>query len=388
VVVAGLGGAGARNHRLSDVDESGGAGTEHGEADSVATSMATVSGHDVSLHRMRAFVVNGPGEARVEEVPRPVPAAGEAVVDVERAGVCGTDAEFFSGEMAYLRSGVAAYPIRIGHEWSGVVSRVGSAGDEHWIGRRVTGDTMLGCGHCARCGSGRQHLCADRYEIGIRGGWAGALAEQLLVPVRALQALPDEVDATLGALVEPGGNALRAVRAARLASGERLLVLGPGTIGLLAAQIAAAQGVEVHLVGVTAGSLAFAKSLGFPYSWTVESLPAVRFDAVIDASNAATSPAFAVDVVEPGRRIVYIGLSGEASQVDSRNLVLKELTAVGILSASGGLAGTISLYASGAVDPRPLVAATIGLDDAAPVLTGERRPEWGDGPKVHIDPRR
>jgi threonine dehydrogenase-like Zn-dependent dehydrogenase len=302
--------------------------------------------------------------------------------------VCGTDAEFFSGEMAYLHSGAASYPIRIGHEWCGVVSAAGAGVDPAWLGRRVTGDTMLGCGHCFRCASGRQHLCADRYEIGVRNGWPGALAARLPVPVRALYPLPDAVDPTLGALVEPGGNALRAVRAADLSGGERLLVLGPGAIGLLVAQIAAARGVEVHLLGRSATSLEFARSVGFAHAWHAGTLPDLRFDAVVDASNAPALPALALDLVEPGRRVVYIGLAGEPSLVDTRAIALKDVTVVGILSASGGLAGTIDLYASGAVDPRPLVAATVGLDEAAAVLAGERRPEWGHAPKIHIDPHR
>ncbi len=335
----------------------------------------------------RAFVVTGPGRAEVRDVPAPVAGPGEVVVDVERCGVCGTDAEFFSGEMAYLHTGEAGYPIRIGHEWAGVVSAVGSGVDGSWVGRRVTGDTMLGCGRCARCVGGRQHLCADRHEIGIRNGWPGALATRLPVPVRALHPLPDSVDAELGALVEPGGNAVRAVRAAGLSAGERLLVLGPGTIGLLCALLAAADGVEAHLLGVTPASLEFARSLGFP-AWTAESLPALRYDAVVDASNAASSPARAVSLVEPGGRVVFIGIAGEPSLLDSRSLVLRDVTAVGVLSGSGGLDGAIARYASGAVDPRPLVAATVGLEDVADVLAGRRRAEWGAAPKVHVDPRR
>jgi len=290
--------------------------------------------------------------------------------------------------MAYLHSGEAAYPIRIGHEWSGVVSALGAGVDPGWLGRRVTGDTMLGCGHCDRCRAGRQHLCAQRHEIGIRGGWPGALAERLPVPAGALHALPDSVDATLGALVEPGGNALRAVRAAALAPGERMLISGPGTIGLLAAQFAAAQGVEVHLLGREPAGLEFARSLGFQRVWSAQTLPGLRYDAVVDCSNAASLPARLLDLVEPGGRVVYIGLSGEPSLVDTRRIVLRDLTVVGILSASGGLAGAIDRYAAGTVDPRPLVAATVGLDEAAAVLAGRRRPDWGAAPKVHIDPRR
>ncbi|HEV7651928.1 MAG TPA: alcohol dehydrogenase catalytic domain-containing protein [Actinophytocola sp.] len=316
-------------------------------------------------------------------MPDPVAGPGEVVVAVERCGVCGTDAEFFSGEMTYLHTGEAAYPLRIGHEWAGVVSAVGSDVDDAWTGRRVTGDTMLGCGHCARCLGGRQHLCADRHEIGIRHGWPGALATALPVPVRALHELA--VDAELGALVEPGANAVRAVRAALPA--ERLLVVGPGTIGLLCALFAAAGGVEAHVLGVTPASLDFARSLGFP-AWPAAAPPPLRFDAVIDASNGAGSPARAVELVEPGGRVVFIGIAGEPSLVDSRSLVLKDATATGVLSGSGGLAGAIERYASGAVDPRPLVAATVGLEDVAGVLAGRRRPEWGAAPKIHVDPRR
>ena len=336
---------------------------------------------------MRAFVITGPGKAEVQHVAPPEARPGEVIVEVERAGVCGTDMEFFTGDMSYLHTGQAQYPIRIGHEWSGTVRAVGDGADSGWLGRRVTGDTMLGCGRCHRCLGGLQHVCADRYEIGIRNGWPGALAEQLPVPVKALQALPDTVDAALGALVEPGGNALRAVRGADLRAGQRLLVLGPGTIGLLAAQIAAAQGVEVHVLGRSDTSLQFAASIGFAGVWTRQSLPDLPWDAVIDASNAAELPAVAADLVEPGHRVVYVGLSGEPSLLDTRTLVLKDVTAVGVLSASGGFAGTVELYASGAVDPRPLIAATVSLDEVAAVLSGERRAEWGAAPKIQVDPR-
>lgn len=336
---------------------------------------------------MRAFVLNGPREAAVVDVAAPVADAGQAVVDVERVGVCGTDVEFFTGEMAYLHDGRAAYPMRLGHEWCGTVAFVGKGVDDAWIGRRVTGDTMLGCGWCDRCRSGRQHVCEHRYEIGIRGGWAGALAEQMVVPVTALHALPDEVDDTAGALVEPGGNALRTVQAACLEPGDRVLIWGPGSIGLLAAAFAAAQGAHVHLVGTEPESLAFARSLGYVHTWSVQTLPREPFDAVIDATYDADVPRAALELVEPGGRVVFIGIASEPSTIDTRTLVLNDVTAVGILSGSPGLDGAIEQYASGRVDPRPLVAATVGLDQVGDVLAGRRPPGAGAGPKFHVDPR-
>ncbi|MEV4573680.1 alcohol dehydrogenase catalytic domain-containing protein [Nonomuraea jabiensis] len=337
---------------------------------------------------MRALVLTGPGKAEVQEVEPPVAAPGQVVVDVERAGVCGTDMELFTGEMSYLHTGRSWYPLRPGHEWCGRVTDVGEGVDAGWLGRRVTGDTMLGCGHCERCRAGRHHVCAELSEIGISLGRSGALAERLAVPATALHALPDSMDLTLGALVEPGGNALRAVHGAGLRSGERLLILGTGTIGLLAALFARSQGIEVHLLGRDLDGLRLARSLGFTGTWTRPSLPDLRWDAVIDASNAPELPALALDLVEPAGRVVYIGLAGTPSTLDSRALLLKDVTAVGILGGSAGLAGTIAAYADGSVDARPLVAATVGLAETADILAGRRPSDAGPGPKIHIDPRR
>ncbi|MFJ2608249.1 zinc-binding dehydrogenase [Streptomyces sp. NPDC087425] len=336
---------------------------------------------------MRAFVLTAPGRCAVREVPAPVAAPGEAVIDVERVGVCGTDVEFFTGAMAYLHQGHSGYPMRLGHEWAGRVAEVGAGVDPAWVGLRVMGDTMLGCGACRRCGRGRGHVCERRQEVGVRGGRAGALAEQLAVPVSSLHVLPDSVDWTLGALVEPGGNALRAARAAEAGPGDRVLVLGPGTIGLLVAMFLRAAGAEVHLLDRADHSPAFARELGFTRVWTRETVGALLFDAVVDASNAVHLPALALELVEPGGRVVYVGLAGEPSRIDTRALALKDVTAVGVLSASPGLADTIRAYADGFVDPRPLVAATVGLQETGAVLAGQRPAGAGPGPKIHVDPR-
>jgi threonine dehydrogenase-like Zn-dependent dehydrogenase len=336
---------------------------------------------------MRALVISAPGVAGVEEVAPPVAVPGHVVIDVERVGVCGTDVEVYTGEMAYLHNGISSYPVRLGHEWCGTVSAVGDDVDLSWIGVRTTGDTQLGCGHCDLCLHGRQHVCEDRSELGLRGSYPGALAEQLLVPVSALRALPDQVDATAGAMVEPGSNALRAAWGAAVEPGSRVLIVGAGTIGLLAAQFAVAEGAEVVVADHSERALHFAASLGGFTVYDIDHLPAVPYDAVVDASNDAGLPALAVGLVRPAGRVVFIGLSGTPSLLDTRTMALKDVTAVGILSGSPALASTIELYASGAVDPRPLVAATIGLDDVPALLAGNRPAGAGPGPKVHVDPR-
>ena len=338
---------------------------------------------------MRALVFTGPGRASVQDVPAPRPAKGQVVVDVERAGICGTDLELFSGEMSYYGSGNSSYPLRPGHEWCGTVSAVGDGVDEGWLGARVTGDTMVGCGECRRCRAGRHWVCATRHELGITDGLPGALAEQVAVPAAYLHRLPPTVDAMLGAMVEPGGNALRCVQASLVEPGERLLVFGTGTIGLLVALFARARGVQVHLIGRSESDLALPRRLGLTDAWTRSALPELPWDGIVDATTGAEMPALALDLIEPGRRIVYIGLSVPPSLIDTRTLVLKDVTAVGILGASAGLPGAVAAYADGSVDPRPLVAATVRLDEIAGVLAevhaGNGRPP-GAGPKIHVDP--
>jgi threonine dehydrogenase-like Zn-dependent dehydrogenase len=107
----------------------------------------------------------------------------------------------------------------------------------------------------------------------------------------------------------------------------------------------------------------------------------------VDASNAPHLPARALELVEPAGRVAHTGLAGSPGRIDTRTLALKDVTAVGILSASPGLAATIEAYARGAVDPRPLVAATVGLEQVGAVLAGRRPADAGPGPKIHVDPR-
>jgi threonine dehydrogenase-like Zn-dependent dehydrogenase len=334
---------------------------------------------------MRALIIGSRMSASVRRVAVPVPAPGQVAVDVDRAGICGTDVELFTRELAYFEQGKSAFPLCPGHEWCGTVSAVGAAQDEAWLGVRVTGDTMLGCGRCRRCAAGNHHVCADRSEIGITG-WPGALAEKLLVPAGSLYRLPDQVDDTAGALVEPGGNALRAVRAAHAGPGRRLLVWGPGSIGLLATAFASAAGAEVDVAGLDAQREELAKSFGAARYWTSDSPPPGGYDAVIDCTGHDAVPARALRLVEPAGTVVYIGLSTRPSLVDSRDIALGDITVTGILGASAGLASAIEHYADGRVDPRPLAQVVVGLDRAADALAGHL--DTGAGTKIHIDPRR
>ncbi len=157
-----------------------------------------------------------------------------------------------------------------------------------------------------------------------------------------------------------------------------------GTIGLLTTAFARAAGAEVHILAMDRGRKDLASSFGASGYWTADDPPPGTYDAVIDATDDHQMPAAALARAEPAGRVVYIGISGVPSPIDSRDLVLGDLTAVGILGASAGLAPAIEHYAEGRVDPSGLVAVTVGLEQAAEALA--RQISAGPGTKIHIDP--
>jgi 2-desacetyl-2-hydroxyethyl bacteriochlorophyllide A dehydrogenase len=337
---------------------------------------------------VRAFAITGPGAGAVGEVPEPQAGPGQVVAEVLRAGVCGTDVELFTGTMPYLHDGSSSYPLRIGHEWCGRVREVGRGVDPGWLGALVTGDTMVGCGRCDRCRAGRHHVCDDRLELGVRDGLPGALAERVGVPAVSLRRLPDDLEPEAGALVEPAGSALRAVRAARLSPGGRLCVWGSGTLGLLALQLALAQGAVVDVVGIRPEQLRLARSLGARATYAPDDVPDGGYDAVLDASTAPEAPARAVEIVEPAGRVVLVGISEVPSLLDTRRAVLRDVTVLGILAASAGLDPVIELFAAGRIQTAPLVAEVVGLGDVADVLAGRRPTSATGAPKTLVDPSR
>ena len=339
---------------------------------------------------MRALRVIAPRTVEIQEVPELTPGLGELLVEVERVGICGTDVELYTGDMAYYKSGRTNYPVQIGHEWTGRVVGVGVGVSDDWLGKRITGDTMLGCGLCARCASGKTYLCDNRIELGITDGWGGALAEQILIPERFAFEIPSSISVTAAAMIEPAGNSLRSVIATGLSENQKLLILGSGTIGLLAAQFALAKNIEVHIAGERESSLTLARELGVQYIHTLDEIAsdALRqFDAVIDASSAEQMPHLAIQKVLPGGTVVLIGLSGTPSVIDTRSIVLQDISIRGILSASPGLQGAIDHFAAGGVNPEPLIAEVIGLSEVADRLEGNRGLTAGPGPKIHVDPR-
>jgi L-iditol 2-dehydrogenase len=261
------------------------------------------------------------GALELVDRPRPEPAADEALVEVDYAGLCGSDAGIYKFKSAFERM---TLPTVIGHEYAGRVVEVGANVTRFEAGDRVVERPIRGCGECYQCDIGESNVCRDAVITGVDHD--GAWEEYIAVPERALHPVPDDVDQKQAAIVEPTSIGARAViENSRVGAGDRVLVEGPGPIGLLTAQIAAAQGGEVVVSGVGQDAdyrLPLAEELGFEtVDVATDDLDARRdehtdgvgYDVVFDTTGHPSGLTTAVDQVRKGGQIVLVGQTGETT---------------------------------------------------------------------------
>lgn len=303
--------------------------------------------------RMAALVFPAAGATEWREVPIPAERAGHVLVRVERVGICGTDLALLDGSMGYLESGLTRYPLRPGHEWCGTVAAVagGVAGIE--VGDRVVGEPFLSCGRCTLCRAGRRDQCPERDEMGVRGDAPGAAAEYVAVPAENIAVVPAGLDPSTAVLAEPLVTVLHALSAVRLEPGESLGVLGVGTLGMLAAQVARASGADVTMYA-RGDRAARARDCDAAFVRVSDAEPD-RHDAVIEASGGGGSLGLAVRLARPAGRVALVGVPAEPEGFDAMPVVVKGLRLTGILGGIPFLPRAVRLLADGVVHPEALI---------------------------------
>lgn len=183
--------------------------------------------------KMKVLLAMGDGTICVTEEERPVPGPGEILAKVAHCGICATDIAIADGTLR-LGSGMdPVYPVRLGHEWSGVVVETGPGTRRLKPGDRVISDTGYSCGECRYCLEGEYQNCENGKAIGTIGEcWPGAFAEYMLMPERLMFRVPDGVELDEAALVEPASIGLYGLLRSPMGPGQNLLVVGTGPIGL------------------------------------------------------------------------------------------------------------------------------------------------------------
>jgi L-iditol 2-dehydrogenase len=301
----------------------------------------------------------GHGNVAVANRPEPTPAPGHVVIDVLAAGICGTDLHIHDGEYP------SAPPVTMGHEVSGVVAELGEDVDSGWRGARVVTETYFStCGQCEWCRSSRPNLCPERRSIGSHVD--GGFAPRLLVPARNLHRIPDWLDGRAAAMAEPLACCCHSLLDPdRIAAGERVLVVGPGPIGLLAAQVARAGGGDVHVRGTPrdAARLTAAALLGFATSTTHQGAVG-EFDVVIECSGHEAGMSFALESAVRGGRYVQIGLAGKQVSLPFDLVCFRELTVTsGFASTPRSWRRALELIEARSVELEPLLTEAVPLEE-------------------------
>ncbi|MHB1161648.1 MAG: zinc-binding dehydrogenase [Chloroflexota bacterium] len=320
---------------------------------------------------MKALVkyAPGPGSMQVMEMPEPTLRPGHLVIEVEAAGVCGTDLHIQSAEYP------CDPPVILGHEFSGTVAEVASDVTRFRPGQRVTSlPYFTTCGACEFCRSGEWNLCPGRKSAG--SGTHGAFARYVLMPERSVRSLPEGVDFVAGAVSEPLACCCHALmEKVRIRPTDLVVVLGPGSIGLLSAQVALACGATVLLAGTGADAprLQLARELGVQHRAEVDTQAVDDLvkelsggrgaDVVVECSGAGPAVRLGYELIKKKGQYVQLGLFGRKIELDPDLAVIKEVEGRNsFASTPASWDYALRLLGDGRVRTRPLVTDQLPLE--------------------------
>jgi threonine dehydrogenase-like Zn-dependent dehydrogenase len=291
---------------------------------------------------MRALVVGEHGLTFVRDHPDPAPVDGEARVRVLLAGICNTDLEIVRG---YLR-----FHGILGHEFVGVVEEVSGAAARHRP-------------ECSMCSAGMPTHCPSRTTLGI-GRRDGAFAEHLSLPVENLHEVPDAVGDRAAVFTEPLAANFEMLEQVHIRPTDRVIVLGDGKMGQLAAQVLALTGCELRLIGRHQEKLALAQARGVE-TWLAVGddtiPPGSRADVVVECTGSAHGLETALRLVRPRGTILLKSTVADRGSLDLAPIVIDEIRIQG--SRCGPFAPALRALAEQRVDVEPLISATYPLAD-------------------------
>jgi 2-desacetyl-2-hydroxyethyl bacteriochlorophyllide A dehydrogenase len=313
---------------------------------------------------MKAAMLHGPRDLRVERLRDPRPEPGEVVVRMTAAGLCGTDYEIWSGARP------VAYPRIMGHELVGRVEAIASDVTRVSPGDPVVVEPNYSCGHCPLCREGNRNLCLSRTTIGINAD--GGFAELVRVPARCCWRATAGAASDSLLLAEPLAVVVRAVGRGEPKPGETAAIVGAGTLGLLALQVLRTRGARVMVTSRSRRRFALASQLGADATHATLEGPladaARRFagregvDLVVETAGTAEAVTHALELVRPGGRVVLTGLPHEPTSVSFFSVVRREITLTGSMIYQDEFPEALRLVESGAVQTTPLITHRFGLD--------------------------
>ncbi|MBI4553409.1 MAG: galactitol-1-phosphate 5-dehydrogenase [Candidatus Latescibacteria bacterium] len=311
---------------------------------------------------MRALMYLGTRNMAIQAVPEPQAAPDEVVLKVSAASICGSDLHGFLG-----KSKKRVPPLIMGHEFTGDVVAIGPEVEGFAIGDRVTINPILTCGRCEECQRGRSSICPARKVIGIDR--PGAFAEYVAVPAHLCFKLPDHVGDVEGSMIESLSNALHIFDRSLHGLIKSVAIVGAGTQGLLALQVARLIGAtQVFITDLVPSRLRMAEQFGVTAAIDVRSADPVAavmertngrgVDLSVEAVGHASTQRQAVSFLKQGGEAVFLGLGAESNvELDGLAIVNRELTIRGSYAYTNlDFARSLDLIGGGKIDVKSMVA--------------------------------
>jgi threonine dehydrogenase-like Zn-dependent dehydrogenase len=320
---------------------------------------------------MTAVVIDGRGGVELVEKPVPRPGDGEVVIAPQATGVCGTDLHLVDGTFALSR-----YPVTPGHEFAGLVARLGAGVTGFQEGDLVCADPNITCGTCRWCRAGALNHCPRLDPLGLTRD--GACAEFVSVPEANVFALPSGVTPEVGALIEPLSCVIHAARRTPGWSGARVAVFGAGPIGLLAIAVALHRGAaSVVAFELHEGRRDAALAIGAEAAHAdIAQDDGGLFDIAVEATGHPFAIAAALNCLGPLGRLVQMGVANPdvTLPLAPSEVFSKELMIIGSFSVADAYAEAVDVIPDLASSLAPLVTERLALTQYREALAGVTSP--------------
>ena len=321
---------------------------------------------------MKAIKLEKPWDVACVEMEKPVPKAGEALIRIVTAGICGSDIGAFRGT-----NGLVSYPRVIGHELAGIVESI-PADNKNGIkvGDRVVVDPYLYCGHCYPCSIGRTNCCTDLKVLGVHVD--GGMAEYFCHPADMLIKIPEGMTWEQAAMAEPLTISLHGIHRGGLKAGEFCAVYGAGPIGLVAGMVAQAYGAHAIVIDLVQERLDFAKSVGIEYvinsgkedpvAKVAEITGGMMAQQVMECTGANPCIRGTLDLVSNAGRITLTGWPKKETSLPTDMITKKEVDIRGARTSAGEFQEALELIATRRVDMNKILTKTVSMDEAAETI--------------------
>jgi len=321
---------------------------------------------------MKALLLSQYRHLEIADVPSPVPAPDEVLIQVSACGICGSDVHGYDGS-----SGRRIPPIVMGHEAAGIVAAIGKDVNKVEEGDRVTFDSTVFCGACAFCRRGEINLCDNRNVLGVSCGdyrRAGAFAEFVAVPERIVYPLPKSMPYPHAAMLEAVSVALHAVSLSQVKNGQSALVFGAGMIGLLTMQALRVAGcANVYVADVDASRLKLASMLGATTTLQATGADLVGnisdltkrqgVDIAIEAVGVNETVTAYVNCVRKGGTVTLVGNIAPEVTLPLQKVVTRQIRMQGSCASAGEYPQAIALVSTGKIQVEPLITAIAPLEE-------------------------